>query len=70
MLTKFDEHSGVVGTDGQGTGSQMSLDQPVSNDPKRRYKEVWIGLGGVHSAVYATETSLSRNTSDLYHRRD
>ena len=29
-----------------------------ANDPKRRYKEVWIGLGGVHSAVYATETSL------------
>lgn len=29
-----------------------------ANDPMRRYKEVWIGLGGVHSAVYATETSL------------
>ena len=24
---------------------------------KRRYKEVWIGLGGVQSAVYATEVS-------------
>ena len=29
----------------------------LSNDPKRRYKEVWIGLGGVQSAVYATEVS-------------
>ena len=30
----------------------------LSNAPERLYKEVWIGLGGVHSAVYATETSL------------
>ena len=30
----------------------------LSNDPKRLYKEVWIGLGGVQSAVYATETSV------------
>ena len=28
------------------------------NDPARKYKEVWIGLGGVQSAVYATETSV------------
>ena len=25
--------------------------------PSRLYKEVWIGLGGTHSAVYATEVS-------------
>ncbi|KAB6524378.1 conjugal transfer protein TraG, partial [Phocaeicola vulgatus] len=30
-----------------------------ANDPSRRYKEVWIGLGGVQSAVYATETSTA-----------
>jgi protein subunit release factor A len=29
----------------------------MNNDPKRLYKEVWIGLGGTHSAVYATEVS-------------
>ena len=29
----------------------------LSNDPRRLYKEVWIGLGGVQSAVYATEVS-------------
>ena len=29
-----------------------------SNDPSRRYKEVWIGLGGTQSAVYATEVSM------------
>ncbi|MNY44439.1 hypothetical protein D3C86_1794700 [compost metagenome] len=29
----------------------------MNNDPSRLYKEVWIGLGGTHSAVYATEVS-------------
>lgn len=29
-----------------------------SNDPLRRYKEVFISLGGVQSKVYATEVSL------------
>ena len=28
------------------------------HDPHRLYKEVWIGLGGMQSAVYATEVSL------------
>jgi hypothetical protein len=30
----------------------------MNNDPSRLYKEVWIGLGGTHSAVYATEVSM------------
>jgi len=30
----------------------------MNNDPARLYKEVWIGLGGTQSAVYATEVSL------------
>ena len=29
----------------------------LSNDPARRYKEVFISLGGVQSAVSATEVS-------------
>ena len=29
-----------------------------NNDPNRLYKEVWFGLGGMVSAVYATEVSL------------
>ena len=33
----------------------LSINQ--ANDPRRTYKEVWIGLGGVQSAVYATEVS-------------
>ena len=28
-----------------------------ANNPSRLYKEVWIGLGGTQSAVYATEVS-------------
>ena len=30
----------------------------MSIDPRRKYKEVWFGLGGVQSTVYATEVSL------------
>ena len=30
----------------------------MSNHPGRKYKEVWIGLGGIQSAVYATEVSI------------
>ena len=29
----------------------------LANHPGRKYKEVWIGLNGVQSAVYATEVS-------------
>jgi len=29
----------------------------MANNPNRLYKEVWIGLGGMQSAVYATEVS-------------
>ena len=29
----------------------------MANNPNRLYKEVWFGLGGVQSAVYATEVS-------------
>ena len=30
----------------------------MANHPSRLYKEVWIGLGGTQSAVYATEVSM------------
>ena len=30
----------------------------MANHSGRKYKEVWIGLGGTQSAVYATEVSL------------
>ena len=30
----------------------------MANSPNRLYKEVWIGLCGTQSAVYATEVSM------------
>ena len=53
---KFDEIQELLGLSDKERNQVLSINR--ANDPKRRYKEVWIGLGGVHSAVYATETSL------------
>lgn len=53
---KFDEIQELLGLSEKERNQVLSINR--ANDPKRRYKEVWIGLGGVHSAVYATETSL------------
>ena len=36
----------------------LELSISMSTGPSRKYKEVWFGLGGVQSAVYATEVSL------------
>ena len=55
-LSKFDGIQRLLGLTDKERAQILSIN--LSNDPKRRYKEVWIGLGGVHSAVYATETSL------------
>ena len=38
--------------------SNKVLSNNLANHPNRKYKEVWIGLGGTQSAVYATEVSL------------
>ena len=53
---KFDEIQELLGLSDKERNQVLSINR--ANDPKRCYKEVWIGLGGVHSAVYATETSL------------
>ena len=53
---KFDEIQELLGLSDKERNQVLSINR--ANDPMRRYKEVWIGLGGVHSAVYATETSL------------
>ena len=55
-LSKFDGIQRLLGLTDKERAQILSIN--LSNDPKRLYKEVWIGLGGVHSAVYATETSL------------
>ena len=55
-LSKFDGIQRLLGLTDKERAQILSIN--LSNDPKHRYKEVWIGLGGVQSAVYATETSI------------
>ena len=56
-LSKFDGIQRLLGLTNKERAQILSIN--LSNDPKRLYKEVWIGLGGVQSAVYATETSAA-----------
>ncbi|MGH2622757.1 MAG: TraG family conjugative transposon ATPase, partial [Sphingobacterium sp.] len=53
---KFDAIQEMLGLTEKEKSQILSINQ--NNDPSRLYKEVWIGLGGTHSAVYATEVSL------------
>jgi len=55
-VNKFDSVQSLLGLTDKEKGQILSINQ--ANDATRHYKEVWIGLGGVRSAVYATETSL------------
>ena len=55
-LSKFDGIQRLLGLTDKERAQILSIN--LSNDPKRLYKEVWIGLGGVQSAVHATETSV------------
>ena len=52
---KFDGIQSLLGLTEKEKSQILSIN--LSNDPRRLYKEVWIGLGGVQSAVYATEVS-------------
>lgn len=54
-MNKFDEIQAMLGLTDKERAQILSIN--MNNDPKRFYKEVWIGLGGTHSAVYATEVS-------------
>lgn len=56
-MTKFDGIQQMLGLSEKEKSQILSINQ--NNDPGRLYKEVWIGLGGVQSAVYATEVSTS-----------
>jgi conjugation system TraG family ATPase len=53
---KFDQIQALLGLTDKERSQILSIN--LSNHPNRLYKEVWIGLGGVQSAVYATEVSL------------
>ena len=52
---KFDQIQTLLGLTDKERAQVLSIN--LSNDPARRYKEVFISLGGVQSAVYATEVS-------------
>ena len=55
-MNKFYEIQNMLGLTDKERAQILSIN--MDNDPTRKYKEVWIGLGGVQSAVYATEVSL------------
>lgn len=55
-MTKFDGIQAMLGLSEKEKSQILSINQ--NNDPNRLYKEVWIGLGGMQSAVYATEVSM------------
>lgn len=55
-MNKFDSIQTLLGLTDKERAQILSIN--MDNDPSRKYKEVWIGLGGVQSAVYATEVSL------------
>jgi conjugation system TraG family ATPase len=55
-MNKFDDIQAMLGLTDKEKAQVLSIN--MNNDPSRLYKEVWIGLGGTHSAVYATEVSL------------
>ncbi|PAM94633.1 conjugal transfer protein TraG [Flavobacterium sp. IR1] len=55
-MNKFDDIQAMLGLTDKEKAQVLSIN--MNNDASRLYKEVWIGLGGTHSAVYATEVSL------------
>ena len=55
-VNKFDSIQALLGLTEKEKAQVLSIN--LSNNPNRLYKEVWIGLGGVQSAVYATEVSM------------
>jgi conjugation system TraG family ATPase len=54
-MNKFDSIQALLGLTDKEKAQILSIN--MNNHPSRKYKEVWIGLGGVQSAVYATEVS-------------
>lgn len=56
-LNKFDSIQTLLGLTDKEKAQVLSIN--MANHPGRKYKEVWIGLGGTQSAVYATEVSLA-----------
>nr|WP_183309095.1 TraG family conjugative transposon ATPase [Dysgonomonas hofstadii] len=55
FMNRFDVIQSLLGLTEKEKGQILSIN--MANNPSRKYKEVWFGLGGVQSAVYATEVS-------------
>uniref|UniRef100_UPI0026769BC4 TraG family conjugative transposon ATPase n=1 Tax=Bacteroides acidifaciens TaxID=85831 RepID=UPI0026769BC4 len=55
-MNKFDQIQKLLGLTEKEKSQILSIN--MANHSGRKYKEVWIGLGGTQSAVYATEVSL------------
>lgn len=53
---KFDQIQQLLGLTDKERDLVLSVNK--ANDPNRKYKEVFISLGGTHSKVYRTEVSL------------
>ena len=54
-MNRFDQIQELLGLTDKEKAQILSIN--MANNPGRNYKEVWIGLGGTQSAVYATEVS-------------
>ena len=54
-MNKFDQIQTLLGLTEKEKSQILSIN--MANNPSRLYKEVWIGLGGTQSSVYATEVS-------------
>ena len=55
-MNKFEHIQKLLGLTEKERGQILSINR--ANRPGPFYREVWIGLGGTQSAVYATEVSL------------
>lgn len=55
-MNKFDAIQSLLGLTEKEKAQVLSIN--MANNTSRLYKEVWIGLGGTQSAVYATEVSF------------
>ena len=55
-MNRFDQIQELLGLTDKEKAQILSIN--MANNPSRLYKEVWIGLGGTQSAVYATEVSM------------
>ena len=56
-MNRFDSIQSLLGLTDKEKSQILSINQ--ANDLSRKYKEVFISLGGTRSAVYATEVSMA-----------